>query len=534
MVCTETRGHSLSRDRSIWWALFALAALLFVPACSQPAPSPGSERPVTVDLPTEPLTLDLAKWRDSHARKICMLIGDTLVAYDATLQIVPRIAERWESFDDGRRLVFHLRRDVRWHDGVAVTARDAVHTWELLRDPIQGSPAKSVKFAAMQSVRAIDDWTVETVLSQRYAGALEAWATNPLLPAHRKLEAENPIGCGAWRFVSWERGRRIVLRANPEHFEPPVISELRFEIIPDYTTRYNGLRAGQIDLTSLHPEIATKAEHDVEFTKKFEMIEQRFPFLFYVAWLGDGRNPYFVDPRVRRALTLAIDRESYIQHVTGGLGIVGITVHHPDLPGFDPSVKAWPYDPAAAAALLREAGWIDSDHDGTLDKDGKPFRFALTYGRNTESERIGVYIQGALGKLGLQCHPEGVENAVLFERLSSRQFDAIMLGTWLDPDPDFFDMLHSSQHPTGQNYAGLNDPQIDQWLEQARSSIDFNARRRPLELLQARLHELEPMTVLFYPISRIAVRRDLLGVRGCPLFWESRPGVAAWHWARSP
>ena len=123
MVCTETRGHSLSRDRSIWWALFALAALLFVPACSQPAPSPGSERPVTVDLPTEPLTLDLAKWRDSHARKICMLIGDTLVAYDATLQIVPRIAERWESFDDGRRLVFHLRRDVRWHDGVAVTAR---------------------------------------------------------------------------------------------------------------------------------------------------------------------------------------------------------------------------------------------------------------------------------------------------------------------------------------------------------------------------------------------------------------------------
>lgn len=534
MVCAETRCDSLSRRRRCGWVLLTLAATLLASSCWRPTPVPGSERAVTLDLPAEPLTLDFAKWRDPHARKICMLVGDTLVAYDASLHVIPRVAERWDTYEDGKRLVFHLRSNVRWHDGVAVTARDVVHTWEVLRDPLQSSPAKSVKFDAITAVRALNETTVEVVLSRSYTGVFDAWASSPLLPAHRAIDADHPIGCGAWKFVSWERGRRIVLRANPEHFEPPVVSELRFEIIPDHTTRYNALRSGQVDLTSLHPDIAAKAASDADFIRRFELISQRFPFLYYVAWRGDGSNPLFVDPRVRRALTLGIDRQSYIQHVASGLGVVGITVHHPDLPGFDSAVKAWPHDPVAAAALLRESGWVDADGDGTLDKDGRAFRFALTYGRNPEAERIALFLQSELGKLGIICRPEAVENAQLYERLSTRKFEAIMLGVWLDPNPDFFDMLHSSQRFEGNNYAGLNDPQVDQWLEQARATLDASARDKLLALLQARVHELEPWTVMFYPISRIAVRRDLLGVRSSPLFWDSRPGLAVWHWAAQP
>lgn len=505
----------------------ALAALLACGSREAERPDRTASLPIRFPLPSDPVTLDPARAVDTTSFAISRLIGDSLVAFDARLEPVPRVARGWSWSDDHRTLTFLLRTDVRWHDGQPVRAADVVHTWRALT-AADAPPDKAVAFNLVEAVEAVTPETVVVRYRTPFAPALAAW-THPLLPAHRAAR-EPPLGCGPWVFERWDPGERVVLRANRDYYDgAPRAPELRLEVLRDYQTRFAALEAGRIEAAPLLPDTWRAVKDDRAFRDRFEVREFRQLYFFYVAWRMDGSNPWFGDPRVRRAMTLAIDRAGYLEKVAPGFGQPAVTSIHPDHWCFDGSLAPLPYDPEAAAALLAEAGF--RERGGVLSRDGKPFSFRLTISQSSkENERIAAFIQDHLRRIGVVVEIEPLEWAVFQERLRSGRFEAVMLGRSLDPDPDPYDLWHSSQAAGGVNYAGLQDPEVDRWIEQARTTFDRDERVRLYRELQSRLHELQPDTFFFYPDSRLAVSRELTGLETSPLgvlgFW---PGPHSWE-----
>ncbi len=484
-------------------AALAALGLLLVPLAgcsdrSRPVPAAGPALPVRFPLPADPVTLDAARAVDTTSFAIARLIGDSLVAFDDRLEPVPRVARSWNWSADHLVLTFSLRPGVRWHDGRPVTADDVVHTWRVLTAP-DAAPDKAVAFNLVESVEAPAPDTVVVRYRRPFAPALGAW-THPLLPAHR-AEREPPVGCGPWIFERWDPGERVVLRANPDYYDgPPRAPQLLLEVLRDYQTRFAALEAGRIDAAPLLPDTWRAVKDQPAFRARFDVREYRQLYFFYIAWRMDGSNPWFADPRVRRAMTLAIDRAGYLEKVAPGFGRPAVTSIHPDHWCFDGSLLPLPFDPQAAAALLAEAGFRDADGDGVLERGGVPFSFRLTISQSSkENERIAAFVQDQLRRVGVAVELEPLEWAVFQERLRGDRFEAVMLGRSLDPDPDPYDLWHSSQATGGVNYSGLKDPEVDRWIEAARETFDRDERARLYRLLQSRLHALQPDTFFSTP-----------------------------------
>lgn len=518
---------------SRFFILLTLLAGLLAGGCgTEKGPPAVSGHPVRFPLATDPQTLDPARATDNVSITLNHLIGDSLVHFDQDLNIVPRVAQSWEWSDDKLTLTFHLRSHVLWHDGKPVTAQDVVHTWQQVTDPGRGAPDVALFFNLVDSVTATDSRTAVVRYRRPFAPALVAWAL-PLLPRHHP-GMDPPLGCGPWVFEKWEKGARLIVRANPDYYDgPPKIPRLEFEILRDFSTRLAALQAGRIDMAPLAPDQWELVKKDPAFLKRFTLLEFPMLYYFYIAWRMDGSNPFFTDAEVRQALTLAIDRAGYLEKIGKGFGVPAVTSIHPRQWAFDSSLSPWPFDPEAARARLERAGWVDRNGDGFREKNGTPFRFKLSYPTTTkEWERIAVFVQSGLKEVGVEVVLEPLEWAVFRERTRAGRFEAMMSGRQLDSDPDPYDLWHSSQARGGVNYAGLADPELDHWLEQARETYDRQERIRLYHLVQRRLHELQPVTFFSYSNSKWAVDQRLKGIQPTPLglfhFW---PGSTAWEWS---
>lgn len=481
-------------------------------------------------IPSDPLPINLSQPRDATAYKVGHLITDSLVDCDHRMTLIPRAARDWKWSDDHLELTFFLRDNAIWHDGRPLAAQDVVHTWRAATDPRTGIPDSG--FELVDSVEAVDRLTVRVRYRRPFSPALVSWSV-PLSP-HQGGDEKRPLGCGPWKFARWDPGERVVLDSFPGYFDgAPAVQRLELEVLRDYSTRFAALSAGRIDMAELSPEYYEKALADPDFQRRHRVITYRLPFFWFIAWRMDGSNPFFSDQRVRLALTLAIDRQGFIEKMSHGFGQVAVTSFHPDLWGGDPELTPWPFDPPRARALLADAGWRPRPGDGALIKDGVRLRFRLLYAQTSaETQKIAELVQANLKAIGVDVQLEPVDWAVFRERRRSRDFTAVMLGLHLAVDPDPHDLWHSSQAQAGYNLAGFKDPDVDRWIEQAREVFDRGERERLYHLVDRRLHESQPDTFFFYPNSALAVSRELNGVEANPLgpvnFW---PGTHAWSWS---
>lgn len=503
-----------------------------LPGCGGDGEEPGpSESTIRFPIPTEPPTLAYTEANNHVALAIDELIGCRLAAWSNDLELLPAIASEWSYSEGGRALTFRLREGARWHDGQPVTADDVVHTFEVLSAPEHAAASFADGFDMIERVEVLGPREVRVTYREVYAGAVSIW-TAPLIPEHRPLDEPEPVGCGPWKLADWQRGERIVLSANPEFVGgPPRTERLELEILEDYSTRFAALRAGRIDMAGLLPAYWNRLQEIEGWRERWEVHPYRVLFFWYVAWRLDGSNPFFDDVRVRVAMTHAIDRPGYLQSLFDGQGRIATTSFHPDTWAYDDSIEPWPHDPGRARELLAEAGWSDTDGDGVRDRSGHPFRFTLTYPQTSaENEKLATLVQADLREVGVECELQPLEWAVFLERIDDGRFEAMMSGWRLGPEPDPHQLWHSSQTGGGANYAGLSDPQLDEWIERARRTIDRNARKRLYHRIQRRLHELQPDTFFFYPTSRLAVDRRISGVRVGPLGpLRAWPGPRSWE-----
>jgi peptide/nickel transport system substrate-binding protein len=462
---------------------------------------------------------------DSASSEINGLVYSSLVRYDKDLKIEGELAESWEISADNLTITFHLRPGVTWHDGTPFTAEDVLFTYRLYIDP-KTPTAYAEQYRQVATAEVLDPTTFRVSYRQPLAKALISWGELSVLPRHllegedvtKSPLARHPVGTGPFRFVEWKPGEKIVLEANPDYFEGrPYLDRVVYRIIPDESTMFLELQAGGLDTMGLNP-IQYQAQTDSPAFKR-QFVKYRYPAFAYT-YLGYNLNrPLFQDKRVRQALSYAINKKEIIEGVLLGLGQESTGPYKPGTWPYNAAVKRYPYDPERARTLLAEAGWTDSDGDGILDKDGKPFAFTIVTNQgNDQRVKSGEIIQRRFREIGVDVKLRVIEWAsFLNEFINPGNFDATILGWTVPIDPDGYNVWHSSKTgPRELNFVGFKNAEVDELLEKGRRTLETAERKQYYDRFQEILAEEQPYTFLYVPDALPVVANRFQGIEPAP------------------
>ena len=351
------------RARFYYAAMLAprLAALTLLVACA-PAPPPGTVFYASgADLQSINPLLTVHPLAKQVQRHVLFL---TLARYDSLLRPEPYLAEAWTWSPDRRTLTLRLRGDVRWHDGVPTTARDAAFTLRAARDPRTGNP-RAADLACLTEVAVADARTLRLAFCRPLAGLPDVLTDVAILPEHRlgavapeslRVAAfnERPVGNGPFRFVAHQPGRRWVFEANAEFPPalggPPAMGRLVIVVVDEPSTKLAGLTSGELHVAGILPMHASVVRRVPGLTV------MDYPVLLSYGLFWNARRALFQDGRLRRALTMALDRRQMVAAYLYGFGEVA----DGPVPGSHPQaapVPPIPFDRAAARALLDSLGW---------------------------------------------------------------------------------------------------------------------------------------------------------------------------------
>jgi peptide/nickel transport system substrate-binding protein len=453
--------------------------------------------------------------QDSASSDINSLVFNGLIKYNRNLDgFVGELAESWK-IEQGPEpvITFFLRKGVLWHDGKEFTAEDVQFTYERLMDPKTNTVRRS-DYELVKKAEVLDRYTFRVTYKQPFSPGLGTWGMG-IIPKHLLKNVDvntapfnrHPIGTGPFRFVEWVTDEKIVVEANPRYFQgKPYLDRIIYRIIPETALSEIEMLTQGIDLAGLNP-FQVRRMNKIPFLKVYSQPSLSYTYIGY-----NLKNPLFQDKRVRQAFTHAINREEIVQYVLYGYGTVLSGPFPNHLWYYNPNVNLLPYDRKKARQLLAEAGWKDTDGDGILDQDGKPFRFKLITNSGNDTRRdVGVLVQRQLRELGVDVTFETYEWSVFLKNfINARHFDACILGWSLSPDPDDYQIWHSSQIEKGFNFVSYKNPEVDRLWEQGRKEYDVAKRKR----IYWRVHELmaedQPYTFLFSPLAISALQKKFV------------------------
>jgi len=448
---------------------------------------------------------------DSASSSISGFLFNSLVKYDESgKKVIGDLAESYR-FLTPTLIEFKLRRGVLWHDGKPLTAKDVAYTYELIRSPKVVTPYAS-DFRVVKSLSVIDDYTVRVAYEKPYFKALEIWMMG-IVPRHI-LEKESdvmgsrfntaPVGTGPYILKKLEFSKQIVLEANPRYFEhPPRIDRIVFHVIADPMTRFLMLKSNQIDVSALEP-MQYERQLDKAFHKQFKTLE--LPSHSYTYLGFNLRLKKFQDPRVREALSLAIDRQSLIDLLFLGHGNVCTGPFLPGSNGYNGSIKAPDRNVKKAKALLKAAGY-DEKHPLTFE--------IATSNSNMIRPYAAEIMQRQLAQIGVKVTLKVMEwQAFLNTVVAPRKFDAVLLGWALSLTPDPYALWHSdSDVPGGFNLVGYRSKTVDRLIEEMEGSVDPQKIAALQRRIYAKIAEDNPYLFLVIPNDINVYSRSIRGVK---------------------
>ncbi len=441
-----------------------------------------------------------------------------LVQYDENGEVGPRLAKSWEHSDDLRDWTFHLRSDVRWHDGVPTTAHDVKFTIEL-----QALPEILFDDAwhDMDSIVVADDTTL-TFHYSRPKDARNDWMV--YWPKHilEHLDPEQfwewefwtqPVGNGPYRYVRHVPKTVVDLAANHDFYAgTPAIEQVTLKF--GSTSGLVELMSGNVDiLASATPDEAFSVDSDSGLDTYYS-IHPAVPWFTALIW--NHRHPLLGDPTVRRAMTMAINRKELLQvlNLPAGLRLADAPFtprqySRDDLPGLIP------YDPEQATSLLMAAGWEDTDGDQVLDRAGKPFR--LTVLTTDQNETEAVYIQAAFRQVGIEMLIQPLMRQVINQRTASGEFAAAFVPFWnhidshlrwyaADMAPDYGEAV--------PNVTGYSNSEVGRLLRAVRATANMDERDSLYHEVAPHLLEDLPITLLYPTVDVVVARSEVHGLKG--------------------
>ncbi len=462
---------------------------------------------------------------DSASGDICGMVFNKLLKYDENIQIVGDLAESWSIQDEGKTILFHLRMNVRWHDGAPFTAHDVEFTYKKLIDPAVKTPY-SGDFERIEHLQVLDDYTLKVTYKEPFAPALSSWGMW-IMPEHiLKNEDLNktrfsrfPIGTGPYKFKTWKTGDKIELTSNHDYFEGrPYIDRYIYRIIPDEATTFLELQTQGVDLSLLTPLQFTRQTDNNFFKTRYNKF--KYPSFGFTYMGYNLTDPKFQDLRIRRAINYAVNKEEIIDTIFFGLARVTTGPFVPDSWAYNKDVKKSAYDPAAAKRLLKEAGWADTDQDGWVDRGGKEFEFTVLVNQgNAERIRCAELIQKYLKGVGIRMKIRVIEwSSLINEFIDKRHFEAVLMGWFLSRDPDCYDIWHSSKTREGEfNFVGYKNEKVDKLLEEGRRTFDQSKRAEIYHEIHKLIYEDQPYLFLYSPEALPIVNKRFRGVESSPI-----------------
>lgn len=447
-----------------------------------------------------------------------------LIRYDADLGYDPVLAHSWEISGD-TSVVFELRDDVRWHDGERTTAHDVAFTYLRAKDP-ETAFANRGYFEYWREVEVVDSFTVRFRIVP-HADPLAGWAFTPIMPRH-KLEAipparmrraefnKNPVGNGPFRFVSYRANDRWIFEANTDFPEAlggrPYLDRIVWRVVPENSAQVTELLAGGVDLI-----VSPTARQIIALEGKPGIRTIVRPSRKFQAIVWNGKRRLLEDPRVRRALAMAIDRREMLDVLRGGFGELATGPVYPAHWAFDRSLEPLPFDPTAARALLAEAGFHDRDGDGIVeDSAGNVLSLSITIPAGNEYNRnVAEMLQAYLAAVGAKLSLRAVDFATMIAEITSpeRRFDA----TFLSWEPDFrlydlADAFHSSALHGPFQLSSYSNAEVDSLLDRVVEVGDRGIAKPLWTRLQEILQAEQPWTPLFYTPDLFALSERVRGV----------------------
>ncbi len=504
------------------------------------APSAASEKqPEDGDwlisrLPDDTPTLNpFLSSEDAQGRLIAHLIYEGLLKRDnETWEFKPCLAESYEVSEDKLTFTFKLRKGVKFSDGVPMTAADVKFSFDMLMDPKSDTMSLRNYFINISACEVLDDYSVRFVCKEPYFKTLISLGEDlRVLPKHifsvgdfnTHPNNRKPLGTGPYVFDSWATGQQITLVRNENYWgaKPHLLKRI-YRIITDDNAAFQVLDRGELGLMAITPDQWVNQAEAPQFKERFNKISYYVPYLGYIGW--NMRRPQFSDKRVRQAMTMSLDRQTFIDTIMHGLARIVTNDFFIDSIEYNKELQPWPYDPERAKKLLDEAGWIDTDGDGVRDKDGQPLRFEfLMPSGSAEVEAIGTVFKEALAKIGVDMNIRQLEWATFVDRVQKLDFDSMIMGWQLDPEPDPYQIWHSSQAvKNGSNYPGFCNAEVDQIIEQARKEFDHNKRVALYHRMSEIIHDEQPYTFVFCPKARYVVDKRFQNVKPYRLGLDAR------------
>lgn len=451
-------------------------------------------------------------------------------------ELKPLLAESWAESPDHLTLTVKLRQGVRFHNGEPFSSRDLKAVLEAVLDPKNLTTTARSYFTELEKYEAPDDHTFVVKWKRPYFLANRNFLTGLVMMPASSLRGDfnslainrAPIGTGPFRFVSWETNQALTLQRHPGYWGvPPRLDRVVLRFVKDHTVAAQLWERGEFDLmTQIQPAVwksiesteptnawAVNGYHRVYFTENL------------YGWIGwnQAREP-FRDLRVRQALARLYPTEQVRKNVDLGLEQPTTCPYFRDSESCEPTVERLPHDPAGARRLLEEAGWRDSDGDGVLDRQGRPFRFTLINNAySVRMSKVAPLFQEELRQAGIEMELEKVETANYLARLRAHDFDAASMG-WssLDPQQDNFQIFHSSQVAGGSNYVSYREPEADRLLEQIRVELDPARRERLERALHRRLYQDQVYLFLTNRPQLDAVKKRVRGIQPSLAWYDLR------------
>lgn len=469
----------------------------------------------------EPSNLIAMMAGESSASQIASNIFNSLLKYDKNLELTGELAQSWDVSADQRTITFHLKPNLKWADGEALTSEDVLFTWQVVTNDNTRTPY-GADYKLVKKAEAPDAHTFRVSYAQPYAPALDSWSGLHILPKHLLKSQDinntpfsrNPVGSHYYQLDQWKKGERITLKRNPNATQGQAnIDHLISRIIPDRAAQFLELMADNIDSMSLNAiQYARIFPARPDLNQKIALYKELGNSYTYLGF-NLKRKP-FNDVRVRQAINYAIDKREIIDGVLLGLGEPVASPYKPGTRWSNPKLKPYPYDTQKALALLKEAGFEDHDHDGILDRDGQPLSFEILTNQNKEREMSAVLIQRRLKEIGIDVKIRVVEWATFISRfIKTGDFNVVLLGWGLGLEPDQFNIWHSSQQAPGQfNFIGYNNAEVDRLLEAGRLELNPDKRMKIYHQFAEILYEDSPIVYLYAGYGLTAINKRVRGI----------------------
>lgn len=476
----------------------AIAALVLIGACSsgetRGASADAAGGTLIVTPVNDAVTVFPPLVGELTGKMVQDLVFDRLAEIDSALTTTddrsfsPRLAKTWTWAPDSMSIAFTLDPRARWHDGAPVTASDVRYSFRAFMDPKVGSPTAPT-LSNIDSVSVRDSATAVVWFKRRSPEQFYDVAYQlVIIPEHvygkipfDQLEhsdaIKTPIGTGRFRFVKWEPGVRMELVADTANFRGRAKLD-RILIVPAIPpTGAVQVLTGQSDFQDAFPGDQLAALDSSKVARP--LIARNLAYVFMGMNRSDPKSPknahpIFSDVRVRRALSMAVDREAMLRNEFGANGRLSHGPFNMNVPFADSAVHPLPFDTTAARALLDSAGWR-AGPDGIRVKNGRPLRFSLLVSTTSvPRQHYAQMIQAALKKVGAQADIDLGDMRAVGERMAKHDWDAIMGGFSTDPSPTGAKQNWGTEGmgPSGQNFMNYSNPMVDALLDSAAKSFD--------------------------------------------------------------